>query len=197
MLGKIEVRRRRGQQRTRWLDGITVPMSLSLSLIKLQEMVKDREARHAAVHGVAKSQTHLVAKQQQQQLIIPTLLYQLPLNAVCIPKLHALFYSKILSHFTGNVQCFLMIPKFLLIFLVSAAEWAILNSLRDFFPWHVSIWKETLFLQNFWEYFLVWDQLLSTLEMFKLLQLFIRRNLVIDIRLVSHIEWQNFPHLVC
>ena len=57
VLGKIEGRRKRGQQRTRWLNGITDSMDMNLS--KFQQIVKDREAWYAAVHEVAKSQTQL------------------------------------------------------------------------------------------------------------------------------------------
>ena len=68
MLGKIEGRRRRGQQRMRWFDGITDSVGMSLS--KHLEMVKDREAWHAAVHGLQSLRRDLPTKQQQTHLNI-------------------------------------------------------------------------------------------------------------------------------
>jgi len=91
MMGKTEGRRGRGWKRARGLDGITSSMDISLG--KLQEMVKDREAWHVAFHGVPKNRTQLRTK-QQQQLTIVTVLYTRPSELILLitESLYSLTY---------------------------------------------------------------------------------------------------------
>ena len=93
MLVKIEDKRRRGQQRMRWLDGI--PDSMDVGLSKLQEMVKDREAWHSAVHGVSKNQTWV--SDWTTKCFLPTQGYKFgPQDRRCVVCTH--FYSRFQNH---------------------------------------------------------------------------------------------------
>ena len=96
MLGGIRGRRRRGQQRMRWLDGITDSMDMSLS--QLQELVMDREAWHAAIHGVTKSQTQLSNWTELSKTVLDSLQWMMMDLSELIYNFRICFYVSVRGH---------------------------------------------------------------------------------------------------
>ena len=109
MLGKIEGRRRRGQQRMRWLDSITDSMDMSLS--RLQELAMDREAWRAVVHGVAKSQTRLSNRTELNRYMEYCLPHEV--QSFCLPIWHPIFSLPPTDKLCSKIQTIQLIVQWL------------------------------------------------------------------------------------